>query len=661
MKTQYQWKDIPPVPTSQEFIDVVLSHTQRKLPTVIRSGFKISRIRGFYTRKVRFAQEVISEKIQAILDAFPRLNDLHPFHKDLLNVLYDADHWRISLGQLSTAKQLVETISRDYVRLLKYGQSLFQCKQLKRAALGRMATILKKLKDPLQYLDSVRQHLGRLPSIDPNTRTIILCGYPNVGKSSFLNSVSRANVDVQPFAFTTKSLFAGHTDHKYLRVQIIDTPGILDHPLDEMNTIETQAVVAIAHLQAAILYMFDLSEQCGYSVTAQINLFKQIKPLFANKLVFIVINKIDVTRPEDLPEDIQAELQALLKSGEVEMLQLSCNTQEGVQNVKNAVCDRLIAERVARKLKAGTSASGAVVGGRLADVMTRIHVAQPMGGVVRETFVPEAAKQLKKYDPADPERRRLARDVQDENGGAGVFNVNLRQDWMLKDPEWKMDKIPEVFDGKNVYDYIDPDIDAKLSALEEEEERLEAEGYYDSDEELDDEEEADILLKASQIREKQALIRNEAKMRKSLKNRAIIPRKAQKKSLSELEDHLDTMGFDATEIAARGRTQSRARGRSLTRSRLGTEDGGDDGMDIDSTPRERLRSKSRARSQPATDRRVDGVQDEAARTKAERQAKLGQRKMNRMARQGEADRHTTSSMPKHLFAGKRGIGKTSRR
>lgn len=36
---------------------------------------------------------------------------------------------------------------------------------------------------------SVRQHLSRLPTIDPNTRTLLLCGYPNVGKSSFINKV----------------------------------------------------------------------------------------------------------------------------------------------------------------------------------------------------------------------------------------------------------------------------------------------------------------------------------------------------------------------------------------------------------------------------------------------------------------------------------------
>src|SRR6478609_6340198 len=187
------------------------------------------------------------------------------------NTKWSSSHFRIALGQLSTAKSLIEAVARDYVRLLKYGQSLFQCKQLKRAALGRMATICRRLKDPLVYLEQVRQHLGRLPSIDPNTRTLLICGYPNVGKSSFLKSITRADVDVQPYAFTTKSLFVGHFDYKYLRWQVIDTPGVLDHPLEEMNTIEMQSITALAHLRSAVLYFMDLSEQCGYTVEAQVS------------------------------------------------------------------------------------------------------------------------------------------------------------------------------------------------------------------------------------------------------------------------------------------------------------------------------------------------------------------------------------------------------
>ncbi|KAG9801309.1 P-loop containing nucleoside triphosphate hydrolase protein, partial [Aureobasidium melanogenum] len=153
-----------------------------------------------------------------------------------------------------------------------------------------------------------------------------------------------------------------------LRFQAIDTPGILDHPLEEMNTIEMQSITAIAHLRSAILYFMDLSEQCGYSVQAQMQLFQSIKPLFANKLVFVVINKIDAMRPEDLDPETQQALADMCKSDNVEMLQLSCTTTEGLMNVRNAACDRLLAERNAQKLKAGTNASGEVTG-RLNDVL----------------------------------------------------------------------------------------------------------------------------------------------------------------------------------------------------------------------------------------------------------------------------------------------------
>ena len=168
-------------------------------------------------RKVKFMQESVNEKLSGIVDAFPKLNDIHPFYADLMNVLYDRDHYKLALGHVNKAKTIVDRIASDYVRLLKYADSLYRAKLLKRSALGRMCTLLKKLKSSLSYLEEVRKHLSRLPQIDPNARTLILAGFPNVGKSSFINKVTNANVEVQPYAFTTQSLFVGHTDYKYAK------------------------------------------------------------------------------------------------------------------------------------------------------------------------------------------------------------------------------------------------------------------------------------------------------------------------------------------------------------------------------------------------------------------------------------------------------------
>lgn len=50
----------------------------------------------------------------------------------------------------------------DYIRLLKYGDSLYRCKELKKAALGRMCTLMKRQGPSLAYLEQVRLAAGRL-------------------------------------------------------------------------------------------------------------------------------------------------------------------------------------------------------------------------------------------------------------------------------------------------------------------------------------------------------------------------------------------------------------------------------------------------------------------------------------------------------------------
>jgi nucleolar GTP-binding protein len=114
-------------------------------------------------RKVKYMQEVTNEKLQGIVDGFPKLNDIHPFYADLMNVLYDRDHYKLALGHINKGKSIVDSIAKDYVKLLKYADSLYRCKMLKKAALGRTCTLLKKLKSSLQYLEEVRKHLSRLP------------------------------------------------------------------------------------------------------------------------------------------------------------------------------------------------------------------------------------------------------------------------------------------------------------------------------------------------------------------------------------------------------------------------------------------------------------------------------------------------------------------
>lgn len=132
----------------------------------------------------------------------------------------------------------------------------------------------------------------------------------------------------------------------------------------------------------------------------------------------LVMNKIDVTRLDDLSPENRALVEEIINGDGVLNVQVSCYTDEGVMELKNKACDALLEHRVETKLK----------GNKVNSILNRLHVAQPKArdDVVREPFIPEAVKNKKKYDKADPERRRLERDIEAEEGGAGVYNINLK-------------------------------------------------------------------------------------------------------------------------------------------------------------------------------------------------------------------------------------------
>lgn len=456
------FKNINKVPTNLELIDIALNKTQRKTPTVIHPSYQISRIRAFYTRKIIYSSKEFTERLDTITSQFPRLESIHPFYSNLLNILYDRDHYKMALGHVSSTRSVIDKIAKEYVRLVKYAESLYRAKQLKRAALGKMATFAKKLGKSMGYLEEVRQNLSRLPTIDPSTRSLMLCGYPNVGKSSFINKISRAQVDVQPYAFTTKNLYVGHFDYNYLKWQVIDTPGILDHPIEERNTIEMQTITALAHIQSTVLFFIDISTACGYTIEEQIKLCKSLEPILGTFLICITKSDLLNINLENKLEDeleklefVDMEDRKLLiefLNGRKYMV-MSCQTEVNVENVKKVACEMLLDKRLGRKVNDE----------KMTEFINRINIIKP-----------------KNYNPRELPKFKdevlvTEREKREAMGDDYVFDE--RENYFCGD---KYDVVPEIYEGKNVADYISADILQRLDDLEKKEEEMDYDKKYDT-------------------------------------------------------------------------------------------------------------------------------------------------------------------------------------
>ena len=272
----------------------------------------------------------------------------------------------------------------------------------------------------------------------------------------------------------------------------------------------------------------DISEQCGYSVEQQIELFENIKPLFTNKPLVVALNKTDIVTPDKIREDARAALAKLEENGGVVMLPMSTVTEEGITAVKTQACDMLLAQRVEMKMK----------GKKLPDVLNRLHVAMPTprDETERTPFIPPGAK-MKRNTSASSKlevdatrgdvedsvipaasKRKLERDVELEMGDD--YFLDLKKNYELNEEE-KYDAIPEIFEGKNITDYIDPDILERLEELEREEELKEQAGVYDS--EPEDEDTLRTRKIATAIRKKRSFLRKQSWLKRT-RNAPVMPR-----------------------------------------------------------------------------------------------------------------------------------------
>lgn len=166
------------------------------------------------------------------------------------------------------AETRIRKLSQDAQNGLRRRSTKDAIAQEVRAFYGRLASVVRELDPELKLLEGVERFLRVRPELSRDVPTLVVAGFPNVGKSSLVAKLSSAKPEIAPYPFTTLAISVGHTTLGTDRVQVVDTPGILGRA-GRANRAEDEARVAVERAADAILFVLDPSESCGYPLQDQ--------------------------------------------------------------------------------------------------------------------------------------------------------------------------------------------------------------------------------------------------------------------------------------------------------------------------------------------------------------------------------------------------------
>ncbi|MES3160217.1 MAG: 50S ribosome-binding GTPase [Halorubrum sp.] len=280
------FEGLPTTPRSEELVDKAFSRAAR--------AGRAKRGHEAQESMLRTAGNVLSDNLENVVVSWPDFGfDVDPFYYELADAIVDVDRLRQALSQVMWASRQIEVLRDEYTTKIR-NADVDTARKHRKQAFARMADIMDQIEDDLRYIGDARDDLRDLPDIRPDEPAIVVAGYPNVGKSSFVNRVTRAANEIAEYPFTTRGVQVGHFERDHVRYQIVDTPGLLDRPEAERNDIERQAVSAVTHLADVVLFVLDPSGDCGYPLDVQIELREEVRALFDESVPLLTVaNKHD--------------------------------------------------------------------------------------------------------------------------------------------------------------------------------------------------------------------------------------------------------------------------------------------------------------------------------------------------------------------------------
>ena len=249
--------------------------------------------------KVTASGDIIVTTLQGYVDRFPRMDKMDDFFPELVDIVIGIDRYKKALGAVNWCATKAEKLKNESLRDIRRTKDLEIIEATRRSFYGRLNSYVDRISDDLLFLQDAKNKFRKLPAVDPKVPTIVVAGFPNVGKSNLVTVLSTAEPEIAPYPFTTKGIIVGHVQDDWRKYQIVDTPGLLDREFDKRNAIEKQAVLALRYLTDVILFVIDPSETCGFHRDVQEKLLANIQESFEGVTIIVAESKSDVMKTDD--------------------------------------------------------------------------------------------------------------------------------------------------------------------------------------------------------------------------------------------------------------------------------------------------------------------------------------------------------------------------
>ncbi len=317
------FRNIPTILNSKQLLDRSIRRTKKILIHDRDKRYEIKKT--IIARTETFITD-LTDELQTYVKNFPSIDNLPLFYQEIIDIKIDTNKLKKSLGAVDWARKTSMMVyTTQSSSLIKTGNIEF-LKQKQKEIYGRVSSIITQVDKYLVFLSDAQKILRSFPDIE-DIPTVVIVGYPNVGKSSLIRQLSAAKPEVAQYPFTTKQIYVGHmlktVRYEKKKYQIIDTPGLLDRPLRERNPIEKQAIAALRHLADLIVFIFDPSGTCGYPINEQTLMLQNIKKLFNDVPFIIVENKVD------------------MKDSGSNNRKISCSTGQGIEELRQEILSAL--------------------------------------------------------------------------------------------------------------------------------------------------------------------------------------------------------------------------------------------------------------------------------------------------------------------------------